>query len=75
MEEIQNNNPGRKEQLVWLPYSCNRRIRHIPQRMGLPLPNGFFLANVVDYWNLMGFIHGFRGPAWLILIIVGGFFI
>ncbi|MFI5152052.1 MAG: hypothetical protein ACHQET_01880 [Chitinophagales bacterium] len=78
MEEIQNNNPGRGSSRVWLALTLVVAGSAIfLQRMGLPLPEWLFSWQMllITIGILMGFIHGFRGPAWLILIIVGGFFL
>jgi len=78
MEETQDNNPGRGNSRVWLALTLVVVGSAIfLQRMGMPMADWLFswqmLLIVIGIF--MGFSHGFRGAAWAILIIIGGFFL
>ena len=78
MEETQDNNPGRANSRVWLALTLVVVGSAIfLQRMGMPMADWLFswqmLLIVIGIF--MGFSHGFRGAAWAILIIIGGFFL
>jgi predicted membrane protein len=78
MESLEPRNPNRGRGRVWgalllITIGCFL----ILERMGLGVPYWVFRWPVIMIiiGAFIGFRHGFRGAAWLILMMIGGFFL